>query len=600
MANQLESAITISEALNRIDEGEFLLPAIQRRFVWNTEQIEMLFDSMMQGYPINTFMFWEVKKDSIKNDFLFYDFLRYYVEYEGGNNLLRNTKGNYKNFYAVIDGQQRLNSLFIGLKGSYAHRKYVKHKKKYQPSDYPTRKLYLDILNPLENDEEKKVYDFRFLISDIHEQEHTEITKEIEIDGNQKEEVPCFWFEVGKILSFKSLSDIVRYVTRTPELDGNTFAEETLIKLYDLIHNTPLINFYLEKEQIFDKILYEFIRTNSGGTKLSFADLLMSIITAAWDDTTKNDGAREQIDKLVKDIRDYGFEVSQDFILKTCLVILADDVKFSLSNFNNDTIKRIKSNWSKLTSTIKAAFQLLRSLKFNEESLRSKNAVIPIIYYLFISEKYKEINKDNKLFEDKKIIKKYLHIVLLNKVFGGSSDVLLKSLKEIITNNHENVFPLESIKNKYSNSKSTKSFIISEEKVDSILKTNYGNIDSFYILALLFPDFDFDFKNPNIDHLHPKTSFVQKNLDLLENEEDKVFYHEHYNTILNLGLLSEEQNKSKNKSPLNTWLEQQLSSRQIRERLLIPENASCDFKDFRSFIEKRKELLKERIRNNIN
>ena len=130
MANELEKAITIKNAIDKIDSGDFLLPSIQRRFVWNPIQIEYLFDSIMQDYPINTFMFWEVEDDSIKNQFRFYDFLKKYVEYQGGNNNERKTKG-YKNFKAVIDGQQRLNSLYIGLKGSYAYRHYVYNKKIY-------------------------------------------------------------------------------------------------------------------------------------------------------------------------------------------------------------------------------------------------------------------------------------------------------------------------------------------------------------------------------------------------------------------------------------------------------------------------------------
>ena len=169
MANELEKAITIKSAIDKIDAGDFLLPSIQRRFVWNTEQIELLFDSIMQDYPINTFMFWQVNSNDIKNQFRFYDFLKKYVEYKGGNNEERKTKG-YKNFDAVIDGQQRLNSLYIGLKGSYAYRQYVYRKKNYykDESSFPTRKLYLDLLNPISNDEQKKNYDFRFLVHNEH------------------------------------------------------------------------------------------------------------------------------------------------------------------------------------------------------------------------------------------------------------------------------------------------------------------------------------------------------------------------------------------------------------------------------------------------
>lgn len=602
MANQLESAITIKEALKKIDKGEFLLPAIQRRFVWNTEQIEILFDSMMQGYPINTFMFWAVEDKEIKDSFLFYNFLKKYIEYEGGNNPLQNTKGDYDNFYAVIDGQQRLNSIYIALKGTYAYKNYRYRAKKYNydEKDYPTRKLYLDILSPLENDEERKVYDFRFLVSNIHEQEYLQTEKEIEDTDGKKKKVPCFWFEVGEILNLKFKDDfsVMEYVNEQERLKGNRFAGRTLVDLYKLM-NAPLINYYLEKDQSFDKILYEFIRTNSGGTKLSFADLLMSIITAAWDDKTTHGGARGQIDGLVKDIRSYGFEVNQDFILKTCLVVLSNDVKFSLSNFNNETVGKIKNNWSKLTLTIKASFELLKSLKFNEESLRSKNAVIPIIYYLYTSDKYKEINKDIKYHEDKRAIKKYLHIVLLNKLFGGSTDGFLKALRGLIQSSTENIFPFLTIKEAFKGT--NKSFNISDERLDEILKTNYEEVDSFYLLALLFPDFDFNFKNPNIDHLHPKASFDAKNLDFLDNMEDRVFYLENFNTITNLAFLSEELNKSKNDSALKPWLEkQEVFEPNFREKVLIPEKVDCDLLNFKEFIEKRQVLLKERIRNNIN
>ena len=49
---------TISDVISRIDSNQLFLPALQRKFVWKTEQIEGLFDSMMQGYPIGTFLFW--------------------------------------------------------------------------------------------------------------------------------------------------------------------------------------------------------------------------------------------------------------------------------------------------------------------------------------------------------------------------------------------------------------------------------------------------------------------------------------------------------------------------------------------------------------
>ncbi|MGO1041101.1 DUF262 domain-containing protein [Clostridioides difficile] len=48
---------TIREVIDRIRSNKIYLPAIQRKFVWKSEQIERLFDSIMRGYPIGTFLF---------------------------------------------------------------------------------------------------------------------------------------------------------------------------------------------------------------------------------------------------------------------------------------------------------------------------------------------------------------------------------------------------------------------------------------------------------------------------------------------------------------------------------------------------------------
>ena len=78
MTSGFEKPITIKDAINNIDKREYLLPALQRQFVWGTEQIEVLFDSIMRDYPINSFMLWKVTEPSIKNNLKFYEFLKKY------------------------------------------------------------------------------------------------------------------------------------------------------------------------------------------------------------------------------------------------------------------------------------------------------------------------------------------------------------------------------------------------------------------------------------------------------------------------------------------------------------------------------------------
>ena len=72
-----QTPLTISEVINDIHSKKYLLPSIQREFVWSPEQIKMLFDSLMRNYPINSFLFWKVPREK-SGEFKFYEFLRDY------------------------------------------------------------------------------------------------------------------------------------------------------------------------------------------------------------------------------------------------------------------------------------------------------------------------------------------------------------------------------------------------------------------------------------------------------------------------------------------------------------------------------------------
>ncbi|MFC2354532.1 MAG: DUF262 domain-containing protein, partial [Capnocytophaga ochracea] len=134
-----QPAITISQIIERISNNDFLLPAFQREFVWSAKQIEDLFNSIMKGYPINSMLFWKVREKT-KGDFKFYKFLDTYREwFKTHNEHIQTDRKN--DFWAILDGQQRLTSLYIGLCGSYAYKEY---RKKWinDESALPTRLLY--------------------------------------------------------------------------------------------------------------------------------------------------------------------------------------------------------------------------------------------------------------------------------------------------------------------------------------------------------------------------------------------------------------------------------------------------------------------------
>jgi uncharacterized protein with ParB-like and HNH nuclease domain len=113
-----ETPISVGEAINFINERKYVLPAIQREFVWKPEQSIRLFDSLLTGYPIGSFLFWTVKPESAK-EYEFYDFIQHHHERDARHN----TKAKLTaqgDVTAVLDGQQRLTALYIGMAGTYA------------------------------------------------------------------------------------------------------------------------------------------------------------------------------------------------------------------------------------------------------------------------------------------------------------------------------------------------------------------------------------------------------------------------------------------------------------------------------------------------
>lgn len=573
MPTGFQSPITIKDAIDAIHNRHYLLPAIQRNFVWGADRVEMLFDSIMRDYPINSFMFWEVTDEHIKSNYKFYEFLKVYRQKYNENNPDINTKGT-SDFKAVIDGQQRLTSLYIGLRGTYAYK--LPRKWWYDNEDsLPTRKLYLELMQPAPQVyDNQRHYNFLFL-------------SDAEVNTYRKNGE--IWFEVGDILNITSNAKLIAYLGEH-NLTDNDFAVESLSKLFQKVHNEHIINYYLECEQDTDKILEVFIRTNSGGISLSFSNLLMSIASANW----KKIDARKEIQTLVEKIYDsgHGFSVNQDFILKTCLVLFVDNIRFQLKNFSRDNVAVFEDNWEKIKKSITDGFLLVKKIGFNDQTLRAKNAVIPIIYYLYYSNR-DLIADPNKGKEDRAIIQKWLTLTLLKSIFGGQTDAVLTSIRKVIKSNiTKDIFPFADIVYEFSNNPS-KNYRLDDEFIDGVLHARYDDNDTFYILSIMYPDLDYYNQNFHKDHLHPKSFFEdQKNIISTYPQEDIEFCSdpEHWDSILNLQLLNGLSNQSKLAKPLKDWVE----DNDIKtDSMFISNNTSLDIKDFKSFIEERRKNIKE-------
>jgi Protein of unknown function DUF262 len=177
----------------------------------------------MRGYTIGSFLFWVVETDKISN-FQFYEFIRNYHERDNRHNPKANITGD-KDITSILDGQQRLTVLYIGLKGTYAY--HLPWRKRQSDNAFPTRKLCLNLLS--ESQEFGLMYDFRFLT---------------DVEIYQRDGKTC-WFEVGKVLEFTSLQNINKYL-RDNDLIENEFSEKCLFGLYEVVNEKQIINYYLE------------------------------------------------------------------------------------------------------------------------------------------------------------------------------------------------------------------------------------------------------------------------------------------------------------------------------------------------------------------
>ena len=569
-----ETPLTIAEIIKDISNNKYVLPSIQREFVWSTTQIERLFDSLMQEYPIGAFLFWEISKDKYQ-DYDFYMFLQNYHEINSCHNVKANLRGD-ENITAVLDGQQRLTSLYIGLKGSYAYKLPHKHRK--SEGAFPKRKLYLNIVAEASDGDNK--YNFSFLTDE-------------EVKNTKK----AYWFEVGNILTMTSLTDVLNYSMNNIIYGGYTreqseFANRALSQLFQVIHNQRVISYYREKSEELDKVLNIFIRVNSGGTVLSYSDLLLSIASAQWESLD----AREEITDFVDELNaiGLGFNVNKDFILKASLV-LSDlkNVAFKVDNFNKTNMLKIESKWKIIKKALFQATTLVASFGYSRDTLKSNNAIIPIAYYLMTIGLPDNFDVSSTTVNNRQKIKKWLICSLLKRCFSGQPDTVLTHMREVIRNNGNQEFPLEKIIDEFKGT--NKSIVFTNDDIEEyLLKQKYGSSETLSILMLLYPALDYNNKF-HIDHMYPKSCFNKKTLlSKGVNPKDIPEYIDSVNDIGNLQLLPAIPNIQKQNKDFADWFEEMFPTEADKHQYQVTHylpSMDYSYPNFLNFITKRKALL---------
>ncbi len=550
MKNQKETIRKMVSYLNNEEkDGGFWLPNIQRPFVWREDQIERLFDSIMREYPISTLLVWRTKSrirrrkfiDNYKNTIRLTDF---YVPEDDRTKLL------------VLDGQQRLQSLFIGLRGSYER-----------------RELYFDVLSGDLVAPEDVRYKFKFLDA-------------------EKAAFPWIMFKeivFSNELSSRIAKSIINSAGRELTEAEKERVEDNVARISKQFVNNDLV-VYQELDSVDnpdayneDDVVEIFIRANSGGTRLGKSDLLFSLLTSSWED------ADERMDELLDDLNRVGYDFTRDFVLKTCLTLLDKGAAYEVKKFRDERIRQeLIDKWEGISAAIRDVRDYLYSRTFirTDKAMPSYLVLIPIIYFRYhFPQKWSAVqNLDD-----------YLLRTLLSGAFSGTPDNMIDRCVKLIGSTGE--FDVREIFGIIR--EDGRSLEVTE---NTILGQYYGSKQIHLIFNLWYRDFNYipayEDNLPQADHIFPQSLLrTVKRVNPETGSRNLLkYYQEDRDQIANLMLLTAEENgfSGKRDIPPNEWFTDK--SEAYLDMHLIPKNPDLwNLDHYEAFIEERKRLILDKF-----
>ena len=561
----------IRAVIEEINSRKIYLPAIQRKYVWDDDQITRLMDSIMLGYPIGTFLFWKVRKSIInKKEYSMYEFIKDFHE----RDVYKNPSApqpfpigsDEETIWAVLDGQQRLTSLYIALQGSMSRK--LPNKRWKNDDAFPIKELYLD-LHSQRTDEEDISYEFKFLTQ----------------EEAKKQKDDKLWYLVKDILKY-SQDELVTDLIIPNGWASDKVAMKNISLLHTRLVGDEIINYFEVQTDSIDSVLDIFVRVNSGGTVLSKSDLLFSTIVSHWDK------ARDEIDKLLAEINKIGegYKFSNDFIMRTCLYVLDMSVTLKVETFKKESVLKIKNNWENIRKAIKDTVDLLNEFGFNSENIISYVAVSPMVYYRF-----KGGNFD---VESKSELRKYIVISQVRQVFGAATNSALTSIREALKAAPTDSFKMGNLlKVRFTGERTLR---YTSEEIDAMFDTYEIGAYTFMLLSLLYPNLKYSQKGFHQDHMHPYAGFEESKIANLKLPDGSIIddvrkdeWRRRRNTLANLQLLEGRENERKNATPLVDWIKVIANSENAK---YMPSDSSFGLSHFEDFMDKRQKLMSDALK----
>jgi len=589
-----DQRVTIREAVRRIENGDYLLPAIQREIVWKRDQITDLFDSILQGYPIGTFLYWGLHEENW-DEYTMYGFIKNYItstKWIETNAQTRNSKvkpDGADDLKLILDGQQRLSSFYIGLKGTYTYKEpYQWYRNR---SSWTKSRLYLNLCSDPRTEVEEggdrnTRYQFEFLSAEKYDDTL------VQHDGD-------WWFRAGAILNYPDSIDIEDYIsgkTTGLEIEDEVVFGQNLRDLRRAIHDQKYITYFEEQRQDIDRVLEIFIRTNDGGTQLSKSDLLLSIAQANWQEYDAREELTSFVDHLNTQLpmtNNYG----KDFLLKSSLVLADLPVRYRISQFKRENVAQMEAQWPEIRRAIEEAATLVNYFGIGGQTLLSRNAVIPLAYYFkqtgLTAEKLRR--DEQTMVQNKRSIKRWFVTALLNGTFSGSADSVLTRIRDVLKTQSRDEFPVEEIEEEMADLGKLTGF--NEEMIENVLEYTKGGQRTFLTLTLLYDQVDFGSIQYHQDHIFPDTLLYEDGLVEQGLDRDRAReFESQADRLANLQLLTGRENETKQDTPFNEWLKSRDDS--FYDRHLIPTDPETHHtENFDRFLEQRSELIRGKLQS---
>lgn len=537
---------SVKKIISEIKDDKFVLPVIQRRLVWQEEKMELLFNSLLRGNSFGSIICIEEEK-GCKPLFAYRRFTR-----DGSNVSSVQVDENLTNYMFVIDGQQRLQSFYMGLYGTYNG-----------------KVLFFNLLS----DYVKEEYDFKFAdsvdsIDDCFE------------DGILKK---CLWYQTSNLFYELSKSNDIYSVSESIwEKYSITDSEErkcimhNIVKFNSSIFSSDTIGI---SKVIVDRtktdvqnrqdIVELFRRLNDGGTRLSPYDLLSSKLKGFSFEMEKF------LDILIKEYSNIGF--TEDAMIKLIL-ILNDNPLNDITDIKEQEALLVVENSERIKNSIEATKKFLKlSENYYWFCTNKKNRPVTplyfIVYHIFYSNiKTKDIPNmfDNYDIHDSAIpMIKWLRISLLNRTFSEGCGWIpyktgLKKMHRALRDCKGKPFPYDKIIDVYRNHPIHN--FSTEINESSIL-----NFNAEYILFMLYGDKE-EIRSVDIDHIHPKSILSKIYVDKEKIDKEKI------NCIANYQLIESGTNRNiKRNKELYIWINEYVNPENrdaYIKRNILPQNES--------------------------